>query len=419
MIKKAIYTILLLSIFISIHTKEVFSSEICCIENQGNFDGDSLDQIDIADLVYLVQYQFNGGPPVSCFDEADIYPISSPDGSIDIADLVAMVNYQFNNGPAPGKCPFLLKFINLNENDEMVTGYANVPDTSIYKVVLWAKTDRWYIQPLISDPYTIIYSNGLWSNSINPWHRLTALLVDTNYIPGSVRDEHPSSDNGVVNWIEYPEKSPDRYINWSNYVWRVKKAELTGPGPNYFSDDSTNVWVDQSENLHLKIDSLNDRWRCTEIVLDQSLGYGLYRFKLNSRVDNLDYNTILGCFIYDTSSQEFDFEFSQRLASPNNAQFVVQPWYLPGNIEFYNMPQESQTSHSFEWRADSIVYKSWIGHGDTATPATLIHSWTYKGSNIPIPSTEHMIFNLYLFGGEPPISGIGNEVIIHSFDYSN
>ena len=292
------------------------ASEICCVENQGNVDGDSLDQVDIADLVYMVNYQFIGGSTVTCFDEADIYPIFSPDGSLDISDLVAMVSYQFNNGPAPGPCPYLLKFINLEPNDNIVNGYANITDTTLYKIVLWAKTDRWYIQPLFSEPYSIIQSSGLWSNTTNQWNRLTALLVDTNYIPGTIREEHPSSDIGVVNWIEYPEKSADTYINWSNYTWRIKQAELTGPGPNYFSDDSTNVWIDENDYLHLKIDNFDNIWRCAEVILNQSLGYGLYRFKIDSRVDNMDYNTILGCFIYDTSAQEFDFEFSQRLASP-------------------------------------------------------------------------------------------------------
>ena len=57
---------------------------------------------DIADLVYLVNYMFNGGTEPSCPEEADV------DGSgtgPDIADLVYLVNYMFNGGPAPVPCP--------------------------------------------------------------------------------------------------------------------------------------------------------------------------------------------------------------------------------------------------------------------------------------------------------------------------
>ena len=76
----------------------------CCIGIRGNVDNDSLDVIDISDLVYLVDYMFNGGPDPLCIEEADI------DGSggstpTDIADLVHLVDYMFNGGAAPVDCP--------------------------------------------------------------------------------------------------------------------------------------------------------------------------------------------------------------------------------------------------------------------------------------------------------------------------
>ena len=137
-------------------------------------------------------------------------------------------------------------------------------------------------------------------------------------------------DQGVVDWDEYPDKSL-RYIDWSGYCWRVKKGDLVGPGPNYFSDDTANVRVDPEDRLHLEIDFRDNKWYCAEIVLDHPLGYGIYSFKLDSRVDSLDYNAILGCFIYDTTAQEFDFEFSQRLANPFNAQSNIFLQYTRQN----------------------------------------------------------------------------------------
>ena len=52
---------------------------------------------DIADLVYLVDYMFNGGPPPTNMDAANLDGI----GGIDIADLVYLVDYMFNLGPVP------------------------------------------------------------------------------------------------------------------------------------------------------------------------------------------------------------------------------------------------------------------------------------------------------------------------------
>jgi len=75
---------------------------ICCAI-RGDVDHSGVPPIDIADLVYLVDLMFNGGPAPPCSDEGDI------DGSgvepIDIADLVYLVDYMFNSGPEPPPCP--------------------------------------------------------------------------------------------------------------------------------------------------------------------------------------------------------------------------------------------------------------------------------------------------------------------------
>lgn len=72
----------------------------CCMGIRGNIDGDQLDQIDIADLVYFVTYSFGGGPEPSCIEEADV----DASTALDIADIVYLVSYMFSAGPAPLSC---------------------------------------------------------------------------------------------------------------------------------------------------------------------------------------------------------------------------------------------------------------------------------------------------------------------------
>jgi uncharacterized Ntn-hydrolase superfamily protein len=64
----------------------------------GDIDGNLSDQVDIADLVYLVDYMFNGGPapPIMGAVDAD-----GSGGDPDIADLVHLVDFMFNDGPLP------------------------------------------------------------------------------------------------------------------------------------------------------------------------------------------------------------------------------------------------------------------------------------------------------------------------------
>ena len=73
----------------------------CCIGIRGNVDGDPGDAINVADLTYLVDYQFFDGPPPPCFEEGDV----DGSGAINVADLTYLVDFLFFSGPAPAPCP--------------------------------------------------------------------------------------------------------------------------------------------------------------------------------------------------------------------------------------------------------------------------------------------------------------------------
>ena len=128
-----------------------------------------------------------------------------------------------------------------------------------------------------------------------------------------------------------------RTIAFSGYTWQVKSStDVVGPGPNYFSDSGANVWVDQQGRLHLKLTSSKGRWYCAEVVNMQSLGRGRYGFELDSAVNALDPNVVLGLFTWSDdpayANRELDVEFSRwgNAADPTNAQYVVQPYEHPG-----------------------------------------------------------------------------------------
>ena len=73
----------------------------CCTGIRGNVNGDPGDQINVADLTYLVSYLFKGGPAPPCFEEGDV----NGDGKINVSDLTYVVSYLFKGGPAPADCP--------------------------------------------------------------------------------------------------------------------------------------------------------------------------------------------------------------------------------------------------------------------------------------------------------------------------
>ena len=68
------------------------------IYSRGDANGDGV--IDIADVVYLINYLFIDGPAPDPLDAGD----ANCDGTVDIADVVYLINYLFIDGPPPG-CP--------------------------------------------------------------------------------------------------------------------------------------------------------------------------------------------------------------------------------------------------------------------------------------------------------------------------
>jgi hypothetical protein len=64
----------------------------------GDVNGDG--EINIADVVFLVNYLFVGGPAPSPLEVGDV----NCNGEIDFSDAVFLVNYLFIGGPIPPSC---------------------------------------------------------------------------------------------------------------------------------------------------------------------------------------------------------------------------------------------------------------------------------------------------------------------------
>jgi hypothetical protein len=217
-----------------------------------------------------------------------------------------------------------------------------------------------------------------------------------------------------------------RTIRFSGYDWEVKTSGTgrTGPGPNYFSDTSENVWVDSSGRLHLRITKRNGRWYSAEVISTTSFGYGTYRWYLDSPVDNLDPNVVLGLFTWNDdpayNHRELDIEFS-RWGNPNyaNAQYTVQPYTVAGNqVTFTEPPLLNQTTHSLQWAAGSAAFRSLRGHYASApNPGAVIAQQTFT-KGIPVAGGENARMNLWLFEGRQPSNRQSVEIIVNKFEFA-
>lgn len=66
------------------------------------------------------------------------------------------------------------------------------------RVVLFARSGEWYIQPFIDQPYTKIQDDSTWSNSTHLGTEYAALLVTPGYVPPAVTSELPKEDENVL-----------------------------------------------------------------------------------------------------------------------------------------------------------------------------------------------------------------------------
>lgn len=305
-----------------------------------------------------------------------------------------------------------------------LSGCACNADPTKDKIVIYALTNEWYVQPLIDAPFTSIASDGSWTSSTNPWQRIIVLLVNPdNYTPAATEITNPALDPGVLAWTEYP--SGPVSVNFSGRTWGVKvtgnaAGDEFDPGPNFWSNDPSVVNV-AADGLHLKIAQINGMWQSSEVYLLQSLGYGTYTVQVSSHLDHLDRNTVAApLFIYAAPGQDLDNEYSGAgglVPNPYNAQLVVQPYTVPGNIVHYVQPSTAQFTTQMEWRSDHVTFSAWNGWSSVPAAGDIIYQWTYTGSYIPLPGQERVHINLWLLNGSAPISGVGDEMVINSFTY--
>ena len=220
-------------------------------------------------------------------------------------------------------------------------------------------------------------------------------------------------------WEAVCEPTFDRVILFSGYEWRVKASNgPVGPGPNYFSDSSESVWVDQNGWLHLKVREKAGRWFVAEVVSVRSFGYGEYAFEVDGAASDIDRNVVLGLFTWSDdiafAHREIDIEISRWMEPAGlNGQCVVQPYHMPGAVVRFDLPTaEAMLDLRFAWSRDSVrCTAATPGH-----PKLFEHRFT---SGIPQAGGENARINLWLLAGRPPANGAPVEVIVKRFDFES
>jgi hypothetical protein len=289
------------------------------------------------------------------------------------------------------------------------------------QVVLYTHSGIWWVQPFAAQPTTKILPNGTWKNSTHLGTEYASLLVDANYRPQVQTSALPEPGNGVIA-VAVAKGTPNpsfvaKTLRFSGYDWVVRSAGSDRGGePNEYSPE--NAWVDQKGFLHLSMQDRNGKWTCAEVYLTRSLGYGTYKFVVQDSA-HLSPSGVFGLFTWDLArSQDFrneiDIELS-RWGDPKskNAQYVIQPFYVPENVSRFTVPG-GEVTHSFRWEPDKVSFMSTQGARGSSSAPISRHVFT---SGIPSPADEAVHINLYDFRHSKNPVQQPSEVVIEKFEY--
>ncbi len=268
--------------------------------------------------------------------------------------------------------------------------------------------------------------------SIRPlWIVLFFLAMETSFasnrrleIPSDsslVRSSNPSSSQ--VNAIS------TRSIRFSGLDWDIKEGINLGPQNNNWSATPDHVWVDELGKLHLRITRNDNRWYSSEIICRDSLGYGRYTWMIESPIDRLDANVVLGLFTYldanrngliepENGDGEIDIEFS-RWGDPSadyNTVYAIHPTYpdKSNRDRFLTQLNGSYSTHSFLWLPGEIRFLS--THGFYLSPPNekmIIRNTIMNHVTVPIPNGEKVHMNFWIYKPTPASSSL--EIVITRF----
>ena len=185
------------------------------------------------------------------------------------------------------------------------------------KIVLYAKSGEWWVQPLVNEAFTKIHDNSKWINSTHLGTEYAAMLVEPDYRPPATMSELPAPGGGVVAVATAKgaalASGVSKMLSFSGYEWRIRDTPSDRGGKNFY--DSNNAWTDSNGALHLRIAKDADHWTCAEVTLTRSLGYGTYSFVVRN-TSQLEPPAVFSMFTWDWGGtdqyhREMDIEISR------------------------------------------------------------------------------------------------------------
>jgi hypothetical protein len=292
------------------------------------------------------------------------------------------------------------------------------------QIVVYARSGPWWVQPWPDKPFIAIKADSTWGTPTHLGFEYAALLVDPGFHPPPTMDTAPVEGGSIVavtsvKGVGPPQIAPTKLLKFSGYDWTVRTiAGDRGGLNNLYNPD--NAWTDAGGALHLLMKKRSGRWSCAELELTRSLGYGTYIY-VTRDVTHLEPAAVFSLHTFDDWGgdehfRELDVEMSRwgDPANKDNAQYGVQPFYIPGNLAPFTQPSGTVT-HVMHWESGRASFKTF--RGSSARPgAPLVYEHVFT-TGVPTPGQEKVQLMLYVIESDRYPLQSENEVVLEKFEY--
>ena len=287
------------------------------------------------------------------------------------------------------------------------------------RIVLFAKSGSWYVQPYRSRPFTAIDNDFTWKSTIHLGTEYAALLVEPDYHPPVMTEAVPQRGAGIVavattkgsgTWTPPPPKT----LTFSGYEWEVGQVLIERHGTN--QGDARNVWLDADGHLHMLLAQREGRWTSAQVRLTRPLGYGTYMFDVRD-TSNLDPAAALVMFTWDDRADQNYRELNVSISKwgdprNKNAQYVLQYEDVAANVFRFSVPA-GRLTHSFRWEPGRASFTTVPGGAVASVGRVVAHHEFTAG--VPAPATATTTLSL-LYAQESPSPPAKNvEAIVEKF----
>lgn len=292
------------------------------------------------------------------------------------------------------------------------------------RIVVYARSGPWWVQPWPDQPFIKIQPDSTWSTQTHLGYEYAVLLVNSDYHPAPTMDAAPAPGGSVVfvniaKGVGSLPALPTQPLHFSGYDWAIQTSDAVRGGVNNLYD-ADNVSMDPSGALHLRISKKPKGWTCAHLILTRSLGYGTYRFVVRD-TDHLEPTVVLSMHTFDQWGgdqhyREMDIEIGRwgDAASKNNAQYGIQPFYIPGNVVQFREPAGTLT-HTLVWESGRASFQTVRGVSTrSGEPVVYEHTFT---SGVPSPGREFLEFMFYIVPSDSNPVQKNAEVVIEKFEY--